>query len=764
MPPAIIGLQMQALQSAAIAMQSFTATVQPVGMLNLERIEMTPAGIERGELIATIPLAPGEETAVTHKEWSVTSTEFTKVVTDELEQVSETGVTDNTDLSQSTNSQNQHGIQFNITGTVQGGIPIINGSSTAAATAQDAISESASSSIRHASTITQKASARSRKEHKITISTKTETGASETSTRMLKNKGEEAIRVDYFSLMRNWRVRLYLYGLRLTYDVVIPEPGAAMRAAYMEIEKLRRQLGPFVFNLKYSDIAPDVVDKNWAPAATVAPGTETKPKYLWLAERHGVAVRPYPSEPSPMIKSTSGAGVQSWSYLEIEFNVPVGVRVREIYLSAIIGKNDGEFPHLRVLGARVEPKWLDQDGIDIKEEKIFAQDGTAFMNAATGNQKVTFWLWHSEMPSITLKIVFETAPDAIEQWRTDVWTAVYNAAQTAYYAQQQDIAGKIAALEDKIANVDTLTLRREESDEIMKCVLKFLLGPEFDLMPWYVEDAFRAEGKDDELNHGVGFLDKSLDSLANFNFKTSVDHWTMLRRHEEIVQFINQAIEWENVITFVYSYFWDIPQSWPFIRQLRHPDATRQAFLRAGSARVVLTVRKGWEEKWRQFVEDLTVDADIGSTRSTGPYMSIAQEIAAYDDRNYPGIPPANPARAAVRLQDAKYTISSAKIDPPPSGGPVKIPVQSSKGFKIGLRVVLDVEDDRHIQEPSTVTEIPDDNHIVVASLEHSHDGTTQPFPVVQPGEKGVLVAEWNEYTPSSGVDIAMTSKLTEIA
>ena len=59
---------------------------------------MTPAGIERGELLATIPLAPLEQTSVIQKESSVTSQEFTSIVTDSLENYSETGVTENTDL------------------------------------------------------------------------------------------------------------------------------------------------------------------------------------------------------------------------------------------------------------------------------------------------------------------------------------------------------------------------------------------------------------------------------------------------------------------------------------------------------------------------------------------------------------------------------------------------------------------------------------------------------------------------------------------
>jgi hypothetical protein len=34
----------------------------------------------------------------------------------------------------------------------------------------------------------------------------------------------------------------------------------------------------------------------------------------------------------------------------------------------------------------------------------------------------------------------------------------------------------------------------------------------------------------------------------------------------------------------------------------------------------------------------------------------------------------------------------------------------------------------------------------------------------MQPGDKGAMVAEWYEYTPSSGVDIAVASNLATIA
>jgi hypothetical protein len=52
----------------------------------------------------------------------------------------------------------------------------------------------------------------------------------------------DPIRIDYFSMMRKWNVRLYRYGLRLTYDIVIPEPAGALRKAYADLAALEASL------------------------------------------------------------------------------------------------------------------------------------------------------------------------------------------------------------------------------------------------------------------------------------------------------------------------------------------------------------------------------------------------------------------------------------------------------------------------------------------------------------------------------------------
>jgi hypothetical protein len=95
--------------------------IEPIGYLHLVRLSITPVGIERGELVYSVPFSPGEEVNIAHKEWSNTSEEFQRIVTDCMENFSEEGVSEKTDLAQSSNSQQQHSDGYNISVTACAG-------------------------------------------------------------------------------------------------------------------------------------------------------------------------------------------------------------------------------------------------------------------------------------------------------------------------------------------------------------------------------------------------------------------------------------------------------------------------------------------------------------------------------------------------------------------------------------------------------------------------------------------------------------------
>ena len=775
-----IAMAVSFLNAAAVATKAFEASfkVSPIGSLHLERIEMTPAGVERGELIATIPLAPLEKTAVVHKEWSVTNKEFTSIVTDSLENYSETGVTENTELAQSSTAQATHNNQFNVNGTVTGNYGIVTPiSANVSATVstgfltQDQSSRSASESRKHAISTTRKASARVKQEHKVTISTTTVTGTSETSTRMIENTSQtDPIRIDYFSIMRKWHVGLYRYGLRLTYDVAIPQPGAAIRKIYAEIDELRQKVGPFNFPVTHDKISPD--------------------NYLTLAEKYAAQVPLPPLDKSPIMLSQTPPVGEGWNLITLGFEVEAGYQISKVHIYADLKRINTTRPVPQLVVERTAPLvvFAKDDpihpvivvqplgGHDVLAIHIDDAEIPNFLTGAMGSQSVVFNISEAQKAYIGLTIEIEPTEEATQRWQNDVWNALYNAAQTQYYAEQQEIQAKIAALEEKIADVDTLTLRREENEEIMKCVLRWLLGPNFDFMPSDVVAQFEAQAK--TVTNSNGNIDiihgTVVDATRGDGLNVTAAGWQPMFLYQEMVKFINEAIEWENVLYFLYSYFWDVPPSWNFIRQIRHPDSTRQAFLRAGSARVVLTVRRGWEEAWVKFVEagKIGLASNQVPLPSDHPYLSIATEIQLYNQTNYPGIPPANPGGGPLPDNGAYAASESSDKLTSSAGKPVAIAVKSSAGFIVGYTAIIDTWDTKNVKDGKTVTAqetqvilaIPDATHITVERIENPHDGSQKPFPIMQGGEKGQLIAEWFEYTPTSGTDIAVTSNLATIS
>ncbi|KAK3379108.1 hypothetical protein B0T24DRAFT_610716 [Lasiosphaeria ovina] len=730
------------VSSSAAATNAFKANTatSPIGMLNLERIEMTPAGLERGELVATIPLAPKERTSVVKQEWSVVGDEFATIVTDSLCNISRTGVAENSDLAQATSSQNAHSNRLHATaGASGGGCGFVTGSVATAFGSQGPESASAGDSRKHAASMTHAASSRVTQAHKMTISTAAGPVAAgddaplATSSCALENPSEtDPMRVDYFKMMRKWRVGLYRYGLRLTYDLTVPEPGAAMRADYSEMEELRRVVQEaFVFRENYLSV--------------------TESSYEALCIQHGV---PIPPGPLPLWSALSASGTVGKKHgtdgssnniftTVTRIAVPDGYAIDHVDLTTQLSYEDHD-RRFDVLGC-ADDTWSRTAHVSNVFPTLRGLNGQQFLHGRTGNVNITHVSGGFQDGSFQFDITLKRTEESFRRWRASVWNLLQEAAKAKHHAERASKQARLAAIEARVNGVDMLTLRREENDEIMECVLRWFLGVDFEFMP----------GR-------TGNLSKNGSGSG-------------LVAHEAKVSFINQAIDWENAVFFLHGYFWDVPQSRSFLRSLQHPDATRQAFLRAGAARVVLTVRKGYEEAFTWFAEHGDMSASPPSP-SGYPYMAIARQIRAYDSTNYPGIPPAGPRKQEVsaaigdEIPQAVTTTSPALVEP--GSGPVSIKVADASGFVAGGIAVIDSwergvngENPTGIQESQAIVKADKyTNTITVEELTHAHDGQKLPFPICQTSPKGLLVAEWFEYTPSQGTMISIDSDVRTIA
>jgi hypothetical protein len=188
--------------------------ISPVGRLYLERIEMFPIGVERGEMVFTVPMAPGESTTISHREWSVSSRGYEDVVQDSLETYSERGVTEKSDSSTATENEVHQSNRLNFGATLSGSYGPVSLTTNLGITSASDERSSVKNSMQKNREVTQKSSARVRQEHKVSMKIETKQGLDETSFKTITNPLSDAVRIDYYKMMRKWRTDLYRYGLR----------------------------------------------------------------------------------------------------------------------------------------------------------------------------------------------------------------------------------------------------------------------------------------------------------------------------------------------------------------------------------------------------------------------------------------------------------------------------------------------------------------------------------------------------------------------
>jgi hypothetical protein len=165
-----------------------------------------------------------------------------------------------------------------------------------------------------------------------------------------------------------------------------------MRRAYKELDALRDQIVPFVFNVKHSDLTTEPVNKD--TGKTPAPGDQTIPKYQWYADQVQTSVPPYPADPSPINADVTNDGAQEWVKIQLEFDVPSGTAIKQVFLDCNInGDPHGGGMIFHMIGTQF---WLAQltdagTGVILTQHlRLFDAPGSSkpFLAGRTGHQKI----------------------------------------------------------------------------------------------------------------------------------------------------------------------------------------------------------------------------------------------------------------------------------------------------------------------------------------------------------------------------------------
>jgi hypothetical protein len=252
------------------------------------------------------------------------------------------------------------------------------------------------------------------------------------------------------------------------------------------------------------------------------------------------------------------------------------------------------FEHNRPTVEMGEPfanAWLSLSNSGVEALPPIVGKATIAANAA-GSYRVT----------VSAAITCMVNDDHVEQWAADTYTkirAAYDAARQAH----DDASVSMFAPTDLLGSADspvqnTVTVH----EELKRQIVELLLGEPF---TGYAAVARPATG-------GPHLDPAALQACAPY------------------IQMMEQAFEWENITYICYPYFWADRDRWVDLASRRSADPDFQAFLRAGSARVVVPARPHFEDVVNAFL-DYGVVWGGGPAPSPGDpqYVSIADEIRA---------------------------------------------------------------------------------------------------------------------------------------
>jgi hypothetical protein len=401
------------------------------------------------------------------------------------------------------------------------------------------------------------------------------------------------MRIDYFKRVRKWQTDLYRYGVRLTYDVVLPDPGARLRAREVELQDIADELaGEFQLALTPSQITVF----NWEG----------------LADQYGVTL---PAPPEQVVHIEASQTV-SFSTPSDVVTGSDGVKYTSHHrvLTLAVGSppnyvlsNLNVFTAVQCWTVVNYPGWV--NAYAGESIKLVNADAGGYCNMdwdlgagqvpADGQTTVFFRMQVAQSGLLRITGTYVPTESNMEQWRMTAWSIIRDAAMARAAQHRSYLRDRQSALQKQIASDDPVRLRRMEREAIMRSVLEWLFP---------------------------GFQDAS-SVLANLPAPgyLSAARWEQVMQYGEYMKFVQTAIDWDNVMVFLYPYFWD--SLWHEQEKifLDHPDAIHREFLRAGAARMILAIQPGFEDQ----VVSLLDQGQFGNLPDPGRFQKAIDYVNA---------------------------------------------------------------------------------------------------------------------------------------
>ena len=393
--------------------------------------------------------------------------------------------------------------------------------------------------------------------------------------------------VVYQWLDRVVHTQVFTYGKRVFYDFVLPEPAALMLRA---LAMRRAPDGPLVkpapFTLKASQI--------------------NEVNYLYYVAGYGATGVEPPPEPQivvsePLAKNSQNKYAQPPEQRSIHEALKVTVTIPPSYAATTACVNTMSPSEFTEGGPRFGIT-IGRHYIDLAQAAVL--HAVVPLDGEVGSLPIT--LISSEGDSfytVNVEILCEPTERSLDAWRQRTADAIRTAARQRLQEYEEKAANLRAAVRIDALSFTLERRRCAEREDLERACLEVLTQQHFD---------------------GLSAIEHSAQGYPQA-------HLPNVEPLGRYVRFLQQAFEWEQMTWRYYPYFWGRKSYWLDKMLLDDSDPQFREFLRAGSARVQLSVRPGFEAAVAHFMDTGTVPtvAELGLMASGQFLPFLAEETGA---------------------------------------------------------------------------------------------------------------------------------------
>ncbi|WEK69012.1 MAG: hypothetical protein P0Y62_14300 [Candidatus Chryseobacterium colombiense] len=362
-------------------------------------------------------------------------------------------------------------------------------------------------------------------------------------------------------LMKN---QIYNYGKRMMFEFMIPEP-AKLHTLGMTTDKRASQTSLIkpedpraVGNMQVANYG-DLTD-------------ETKLKY-W-SSKYNVEIDQKPDSSITLGKglSFSGADPKALFFSDKDnLTIPDGYAAKKAkaWLSGMENLNNG-----RGLTASAGDVIFVSFGGMQNGGRYEGQGYTSFTQEFRKSIPITAYSSSYYTSYINISIYCELTQEAKVAWQQKAFKAIIDAYEEALVDYNNKLAEEQSkAVEIKDSNPNFY--RQIENTVLRKNCISYM--------------ADRAT----DSTHGYGLSGLTQGSTFK-DYETTLS--SKLDKYTAFVKFMEQAFEWDNLSYYLYPYYWGNKQNWADLYLSENTDPLFRAFLQSGMARVIVTVRPGFED------------------------------------------------------------------------------------------------------------------------------------------------------------------------